>query len=298
MKTQCPNCKSKFNVSEANIGKQAKCPKCTNPFKIEPFIEPPPPAAAAAKISAPTAPAVQNPVQQQPQQQPTQPVKTAEAVPEKITEPAKTNQPKSKVLSKILYVYCWAALRVIAGIFAVLGLRLIIKNSADSVLMAIFAVANIFMIGSIVIEMMLFYKMWAVIQEGSTSVTPAKAVGFLFIPVFNLYWALLMLTGFPEDYNSFIKRRSVQAKELPLVLFMIYAFVFIVFEMAAAVLMISVFMLIDIIGRAFKSYADLAWIMFFFMAAVGICHFITHILIAAKTCNAINALSQEQSRQV
>jgi predicted Zn finger-like uncharacterized protein len=42
MKTQCPNCKSKFNINETSIGKQAKCPKCAKPFVIEPFVETPP----------------------------------------------------------------------------------------------------------------------------------------------------------------------------------------------------------------------------------------------------------------
>lgn len=41
MKTQCPNCKSKFNINETSIGKQAKCPKCAKPFVIEPFVETP-----------------------------------------------------------------------------------------------------------------------------------------------------------------------------------------------------------------------------------------------------------------
>jgi predicted Zn finger-like uncharacterized protein len=41
MKTQCPNCKSKFNVNETNIGKQANCPKCTKRFVTKQFVETP-----------------------------------------------------------------------------------------------------------------------------------------------------------------------------------------------------------------------------------------------------------------
>jgi predicted Zn finger-like uncharacterized protein len=39
MRTQCPNCKSKFNINETSVGKQAKCPKCSNQFTIEQFVE-------------------------------------------------------------------------------------------------------------------------------------------------------------------------------------------------------------------------------------------------------------------
>ncbi|MFA7485305.1 MAG: zinc-ribbon domain-containing protein [Phycisphaerae bacterium] len=289
MKTQCPSCKARFNVSEANIGKQAKCPKCTNPFTIEPFAETPVSAAAAQQVTA----AVKTSAQPETPVQKAQPPQSSQETPSaKIAEQPKTNQPKSEKLSKILFVYGWAVLRAVAGILGLLGLMLILKRSSNSVLIMTFAAANIFMISSIVIEMMLFYKMWSVIQDGSASITPGKAVGFLFIPVFNLYWALLMLTGFPEDYNAFIKQRSGRNKELPPILFMIYSFLFVIFEFAAAVVLLSVFVLLSIIGRAFRGYPEVSWMLFSIFAAAGIAHFITHILTAAKTCIAVNALQK------
>ena len=95
-------------------------------------------------------------------------------------------------------------MRIIAGVLGTLGLVLAIQKGAKSTLIATFAAADVFLICSVAIEYMLFYKMWAAIKDSQTSISPGKAVGFLFIPVFNLYWALLMVTGFAEDYNSFI----------------------------------------------------------------------------------------------
>jgi predicted Zn finger-like uncharacterized protein len=53
MKTRCPNCKSKFNVNDTNIGKQGKCPKCAKHFSIEPFVETPVAVKLPAKSSEP-----------------------------------------------------------------------------------------------------------------------------------------------------------------------------------------------------------------------------------------------------
>ncbi len=104
------------------------------------------------------------------------------------------------------------AVRIIAGVLGALGLVLAVQKGAKSTLIATFAAADVFLVCSVAIELMLFYKMWAAIKDSQTSISPGRAVGFLFIPVFNIYWALLMLTGFTEDYNSFIIRRSIRAE--------------------------------------------------------------------------------------
>jgi hypothetical protein len=39
-----------------------------------------------------------------------------------------------------------------------------------------------------VVWLVLLHKAWASIQDGQTSVSPGKAVGFLFIPFYNFYW--------------------------------------------------------------------------------------------------------------
>jgi len=141
---------------------------------------------------------------------------------------------------------------------------------------------------------LLFYKMWAAIQDDKTSISPAKAVGFLFIPVFNIYWALLMVTGFAEDYNSFILQRSIRARSLPMSLYLIYAFAFMLSETVLTMPMLCVFAFLRRISSAFSDYTVAAWVLLAFLSASGIVHFITYILFAFKTCNAINVLPGKQ----
>lgn len=60
----------------------------------------------------------------------------------------------------------------------------------------------------------LYYKMWAAIQDGCARTTPGKAVGFMFIPIFNIYWTFQAVWGFSKDYNEFLRRHSIDAKPL------------------------------------------------------------------------------------
>lgn len=309
MKTQCPNCKARFNVDDKFTGKQAKCPKCAKPFTIEPFIETPaspakrgepaavePPAAGPKPIETPARKAepVVPPAKSASPVAP--PVKSPEPIkpPAKIAEPVKEEKPETKAVSKALsravFVYCWMAVRIIAGVLGGLGLMLAIRKETHSTLIATFAAADVFLVCSVAIELLLFYKMWAAIADNQASITPAKAVGFLFVPVFNIYWALCMVTGFAEDYNAFIQRRSIKTKDLPFTLFLIYAFVFILSATVVTTPMICVFAFIGLISRAFIGYPESAWALFAFVAAAGVGHFITYILFAIRTCNAINAL--------
>jgi predicted Zn finger-like uncharacterized protein len=316
MKTQCPNCKAKFNISETSVGKQAKCPKCTQPFTIEPFVEAPAAAATPAQSPEPASPPARSPQPAasavkaaEPPKPAAPPIKSpapiapavkipAPATPTAISaQPATEVPPESKTpskaaLSKVLFVYCWIGVRIITGILGTLGLMLAIQKGDKSTLIMTFAAADVFLLGSVVIEYALFYKMWAAIKDGQASISPGKAVGFLFIPVFNIYWALLMVTGFAEDCNSFIVKRSIKVKELPMSLCLIYSFTLMLSETVITAPMLLVFAIFRYINRAFEDYTISAWIILVFVSLVGIVHFITYIFFALKTCNAVNALPE------
>jgi len=66
-----------------------------------------------------------------------------------------------------------------------------------------------------VIGMVFHYKAWKAIQDGYASTSPGKAVGFLYIPVYNLYWLFRTLNGFAKDVNEYIARHEIETKDLP-----------------------------------------------------------------------------------
>jgi hypothetical protein len=57
-----------------------------------------------------------------------------------------------------------------------------------------------------VLEYVLVYKLWKVVQDGYASTSAGKAVGFLFIPFFNYYWFFRAFWGLAKDLNKYIER--------------------------------------------------------------------------------------------
>lgn len=290
MKTQCPHCKARFNAPDHAAGKNAKCPKCQQQFTIE-AVEQALPQELCTRCKAAIGPQEQayihkgNIVCQRCYDK----LKGAEQKPPvPDAKPVKKNKPDNSL--RTIYVYCWAAVRIIAGIICVLGLALAMKAKAHSTAKVVLAAGGLFVIGSVLIELALFYKMHSAIYDGRESTSPAKAVAFLFIPLFNIYWALYMLVGFAEDYNEFIQRHPIKTKGLPPTLFLIYSAAFVLSSMTVTVPMTVMFAFVRLIKKAFAAYTLFSWLLLFVVLFIGIGHFVTYIISAAKTCNAIKAL--------
>ena len=54
------------------------------------------------------------------------------------------------------------------------------------------------------LEFLMLYKHWANLQDGLASLKPGKAVGFLFIPFFGLYWMIRGYYGLVQEQIRFI----------------------------------------------------------------------------------------------
>ena len=57
-------------------------------------------------------------------------------------------------------------------------------------------------VASIVFFCMLLYRYWNLIPRDQTSMTSGKAVGFLFIPFFGLYWSFESVWGLGKQFQS------------------------------------------------------------------------------------------------
>ncbi|MGJ8655644.1 MAG: DUF4339 domain-containing protein [Akkermansiaceae bacterium] len=45
------------------------------------------------------------------------------------------------------------------------------------------------------------YKAWKCLQPGGATISPGAAIGFLFIPIFNIYWLFKAIGGLPKQWN-------------------------------------------------------------------------------------------------
>lgn len=52
-----------------------------------------------------------------------------------------------------------------------------------------------------ILHLVLLYEIWAIIQIGRVRTTPGRAVGYLFIPLYQFFWLFEAYAGWTQDYN-------------------------------------------------------------------------------------------------
>ena len=77
-------------------------------------------------------------------------------------------------------------------------------------------------IAGIVIGYVLLYRSWLLIQDGNVRTSAGKAVGFCFIPFFNLYWTYVAFVGLSKDMNFYCQTRQISAPAVSEGLALIY----------------------------------------------------------------------------
>ena len=105
------------------------------------------------------------------------------------------------------------------------------------------------------------WQMWSSIQDGRARTTPGQAIGYLFIPFYNLYWIFQVWSGFPKDFNNYVKRYQLPVSQLSSGVYEAYP-------------ILMVMSVIPVLGIIF--------------AAVG---FGVFLAVIAKTCNGVNELT-------
>jgi hypothetical protein len=123
-----------------------------------------------------------------------------------------------------------------------------------------------FLIVQMIYTFLIIWKMWSSIQDGYARTTPGKAIGFLFIPFFNIYWIFQVWAGFPRDYNNYVDRHRLAVPHLSSAVFTAYP------------------VLILLTGIPFLGILIALVNMFLFAAIIS------------KTCDAVNALG-DRSRE-
>ncbi len=64
------------------------------------------------------------------------------------------------------------------------------------------------LLAACVFEYVMISKHWKVVQDGNASKTPGKAVGYLFIPAFAIYWLFPAHFGLVKDQQRFIQQHT------------------------------------------------------------------------------------------
>lgn len=70
------------------------------------------------------------------------------------------------------------------------------------------------LIAAVVINYILLYRFWTLIQDGKARTSPGVAVGFCFIPFFNFYWMYVAWVGLAKDTNLYLYENKIPAKPI------------------------------------------------------------------------------------
>jgi len=73
--------------------------------------------------------------------------------------------------------------------------------------MATMGIVTIFA-GLLIVGLFTYY-LWEKLQDGKTEISPGKAVGYLFIPVFGIFWAFRVWAGYADELNKFLARHNL-----------------------------------------------------------------------------------------
>jgi hypothetical protein len=188
-------------------------------------------------------------------------------------------------VSKGFYLGSIAGAGGLGLLLTIIGNLIMLSQGPDSGEAAIFLVPGILLsIYAGVIGMVLWYKAWSAIQDGNARTTPAKAIGFLFIPIYGFYWVFQAYLGFAKDYNAYLKRHSVSAQDLPEGLFLTTCILTVVGIFTA---------FIPVFSSLFSLVSYTIWIM----VIIKVCDALNSIVAVAETNTVKKTESTETSKE-
>ena len=139
---------------------------------------------------------------------------------------------------------------MVIGIMAIIGAAAAQQNSgmsddaaASAAVAGFFGMFMLAMLCALVPSiafLVLLYKAWSAINDGQARTTPGTAVGFMFIPLFNIYWMFMAIYGWAQDYNKYIARHNIRAEQMGEGLFLALPICHLIFAPAALVLIFMV----------------------------------------------------------
>ena len=94
----------------------------------------------------------------------------------------------------------WVVLMLLTGVYEIVSLMI----PTNTAMAALSCIGSLVSLGAGILGLILLYKFWQVNQDGHASTTPGRAVGFMFIPIFNIYWLFRAFPGLSLDQNRYI----------------------------------------------------------------------------------------------
>lgn len=80
----------------------------------------------------------------------------------------------------------------------------------------LFVIGSLTLLTAFIMQLVLLYRNWKIIAKAEDLATePAQAVGFLFIPFFNLYWQFIAHWKLSEGQEKFLQQAGITSPKAP-----------------------------------------------------------------------------------
>ncbi len=122
-------------------------------------------------------------------------------------------------MSTALWTGLFVAIFILSTVFSVVYLIGVFSEEEELMLIGAIPVFLV-SIGAAIAGAIFWYRAWSSIQDGRVRATPGQAVGFSFIPFFNLYWIFQLIWGFAQDFNRYVRERELPVDPLPEAMFL------------------------------------------------------------------------------
>ncbi len=70
------------------------------------------------------------------------------------------------------------------------------------------ALSYVCLVPVVVFNCLILHRGWKAVQDGKAQTTPGKAVGYCFIPLYNLYWGFTAWYGLMQEFNRLAVARG------------------------------------------------------------------------------------------
>lgn len=94
------------------------------------------------------------------------------------------------------------------------------------------------------------YRCWSILQGSTARTTPGKAIGFLFIPLFSLYWIFVAIRGLAKDVNAYLESKNVNENKISI-------------GLSTATCIVSIFPFVSLITPILQNILIYKWAKFF-----------------------------------
>jgi hypothetical protein len=140
----------------------------------------------------------------------------------------------------------WAGTIVVSVLFVIIGFVLLPQAALQAetnptmmmVVFGLFGVSALCSLIAMILQLMTLHRTWKCLSLSGATVTPGAAVGFLFIPFFNLYWLFRAFYGLSQEWNRITAayEETRLAPRMPEGLFLAFCITSLVFPPVAIVL--------------------------------------------------------------